>query len=406
MSEKGGTSDTFLPYGRQTIEADDIAATAEAVQAAYLTTGPAVDKFERAFAAATDAPQACACNSGTAALHLAMMALQIGPGDAVVVPSLTFLASANAARFVGAEVVFSDVDPDTALIGPEHVEAAVKRAAGQRIRAVMVVQLNGQSADMQAIGELARKHGIAIVEDACHALGADQHLANGRVAKVGACAQSDLACFSLHPVKAMTTAEGGMVTTRDEKLAERIRNLRSHGMVRHPAPVINRELAFDQDGNPNPWYYEMPEVGYNFRLPDLLCALGLSQLRKLDRFIARRRELAASYDELLRPLAPLIKRVPTVPWSSHAYHLYVVHIDFGRLKRSRAGVMSKLRQQGIGTQVHYLPVHRQPYYFDRYGSMKLEGADAYYERCLSLPMYPAMKDQDVVRVVDALASLA
>jgi UDP-4-amino-4,6-dideoxy-N-acetyl-beta-L-altrosamine transaminase len=406
MSENAGASPRrFLPYGRQTIEPEDVAAVAEAVTADYLTTGPMVDRFEAAFESVTDAPFAAVCNSGTAALHLAMMALGLGPGDVVLVPTLTFLATANAARYVGAEIVFTDVDARTGLPAVENLEAAIARAGSQRVRALTVVQLNGQSADMEAIANFAKARDLQLVEDACHALGAEQYLAGNASAKVGACARSDMACFSLHPVKGMTTGEGGVVTTKDPVLAERLKRLRNHGMSRNPATMVNRDLAFDDDGKPNPWYYEMTEFGYNYRLPDLLCALGVSQLGRVERFVARRQEIAAIYDRLLKPLAPRITPVPRVPWSSNAFHLYAVHIDFAALGRTRAQVMARLVEEGIGTQVHYLPVHRQPYYTERYGVIPLPGADAYYRHCLSLPIFPTLQDDEVERVAAALASL-
>lgn len=384
----------FLPYGRQTIEADDIAAVVAALNGDFLTTGPIVGEFERGFAAAVGAQHAVSCNSGTAALHLSTMALGLGPGDAAVVPSVTFLATANAVRYVGAEVIFADVDPNTGLMRPADLSAALSRAGSLKVRAALPVHLNGQSAEMPALAALASPENIALVEDACHALGDPG---------VGACASSAMACFSTHPVKAIAMGEGGVVTTNDPVLAERLSRYRNHGMSRDAAGFINRDLAFAADGSANPWYYEMAEPGYNYRAPDVLCALGLSQLKKLDRFITRRRQLAALYDRALGALAPLVNRVPKVAWSEHAYHLFAVLIDFAAAGLDRAEVMHRLRSAGIGSQVHYLPVHRQPYYRQRYGMISLPGADAYYSRCLSLPMFPTMADADVNRVVDALA---
>ncbi|MEJ1935307.1 UDP-4-amino-4,6-dideoxy-N-acetyl-beta-L-altrosamine transaminase, partial [Nostoc sp. NIES-2111] len=383
----------FLPYGRQTIEQDDIDAVAAALQGDFLTTGPAVAEFEARFATATGAAHAVACNSGTAALHLAAMALRLGPGDAAVVPSLTFLATANVVRLCGAEVVFADVDPDTGLLTPATFEDALRRArtAGLAVRAAFPVHLNGQLCDMAGLARIARAHGVALVEDACHALGEDA---------VGATTHSRLACFSTHPVKAIATGEGGVVTTADAQDAARMRILRSHGMVRHPAALANAADAYD-DGIPNPWYYEMPEIGPNYRLPDVLCALGLSQLAKLPRFIARRREIAALYDRLLAPLAPALRPVPHGS-ATHGWHLYAVLVDFAALGTTRRRFMEALKGHGIGTQVHYYPVHRQPYYTNRYGRLELPGADAYYARCVSIPLYPALTDADVARVVAAL----
>jgi UDP-4-amino-4,6-dideoxy-N-acetyl-beta-L-altrosamine transaminase len=390
----------FLPYGRQTIEEDDVAAVAAALRGEYLTTGPAVAAFDEAFAAAVGARFALSCNSGTAALHLAAMALGLGPGDAAIVPSITFLATANAARYVGAEVVFADVDPRTGLLGPAEFEAALSRVGALRPCAVFPVHLNGQCAAVTAIRRLAERHGIAVVEDACHALGVRHE--DGE--PVGSCPHSALAAFSLHPVKAIAMGEGGVVTTNDPALAERVARLRNHGMTRDPSRFQDAGLAFAAGGAAHPWYYEMAEIGFNYRAPDILCALASSQLGKLERFVARRQALAARYDRALGPLAPLVEPVPLVSWSGHAFHLYAVRIDFAAAGTTRDAVMAALRARGIGSQVHYIPVHRQPYYRERYGALSLPGADAYYARCLSLPIFPAMEESDVDRVVDALAA--
>lgn len=385
----------FLPYGRQTIDDDDVAAVAAALRADHLTTGPAVAKFEATFAAATGAAHAVASNSGTAALHLAAMALDLGPGDAAVVPSVTFLATANAVRMTGAEVVFADVDPDTGLLTAEALRAGIKRGRdkGWRVRAAFPVHMNGQVCDMAALADVAVKDGLRLVEDACHALG---------VADIGACRHSAVAAFSTHPVKAIATGEGGVTTTADPAMAQRMAELRSHGMVRDPARFANREAAFD-DGVANPWYYEMSEFGWNYRLPDILCALGLSQLPKLGKFQARRRAIAKLYDELLAPLAPSLRPVPH-GMAPHGWHLYAVLVDYVALGTTRRRFMEALRAQGIGSQVHYAPVHAQPYYARRYGSLDLPGATAYSARCLSIPFYPTLGDDDVRRVAKALAS--
>ena len=385
----------YLSYGRQTIESDDVAAVVAALQADFLTTGPAVAEFERQFARATGAAHAVACNSGTAALHLAVLALDVAAGDTVIVPTLTFLATANVVRMTGAEVVFADVDPDTGLMTPDTFKAAIAHAAaaGLRIKAALPVHLNGQVCDMPALAEIAKQHGISLIEDACHSLG---------VKNIGATRHSTLACFSTHPVKAIATGEGGAVTTADAEHAERMRRLRSHGMSRDAASFENSDLAFDGD-TANPWYYEMQEIGWNYRMPDILCALGISQLAKLPRFLGRRVEIAALYDKLLSPLAPAIRAVPH-GHAPHGWHLYAVLADFAALGMSRAAMMRKLSADGIGTQVHYLPVHLQPYYTRRYGKLDLPGARSYYSRCLSLPIFPSMTDADVRRVADALTA--
>ncbi len=382
----------FLPYGRQTIEDDDVAAVAAALRADFLTTGPTVEAFETAFKARVGAEHAIAVANGTATLHLAMLALGVGAnegkgGDVCIAPSVTFLATANCARYVGAEVVFADVDPGSGLMTPETLADALKRAAGRRVKAVLPVHLRGDVCDLPVLRELAAGAGAVLVEDAPHALGSVGTF-DGVAHPVGDCAYSSFASFSFHPVKTLATGEGGMLTTNDAGLAARARSLRGHGMVR-PAGA-------------EPWVYEMPELGFNYRIPDVLCALGISQLAKLDRFVARRKALTALYAERLSGLAH-VKLAASPAWSDPALHLLTVLIDFEALGTTRLAVVEALKAQGVGSQVHYIPVHTQPYYQARYGALDLPGAQAWYARCLTLPLYPTMADGDVDRVVEALA---
>lgn len=379
----------MLPYGRQTIEDDDIAAVTEALRGDFLTTGPTVETFERAFAEAVGARHAVACANGTAALHLAMLALRVKPGEVVVAPSVTFLATANCARYVGADVIFADVDPDSGLMTPATLQAALGRLGERTLRAVLPVHLRGDAADLPALAALARDAGAVLVEDAPHAVGTTMKFGNV-TESVGDVRHSAMATFSFHPVKTIATGEGGMVTTNDPALAERLRMLRSHGMVRPPGA--------------DPWWYEMHEPGFNYRLPDILCALGLSQLKKLPRFAARRRALAAAYHHALAPLAPLVRPAARPAWSNPVLHLMAVLIDFEAADRTRLEVVEALKARGVGSQVHYIPVHRQPYYRALYGELDLPGADAWYARCLSLPLYPGMEDGDVDKVVGALGA--
>lgn len=399
------SSKSFLPYGRQSIDEADVAAVAKALQSDYLTTGPGVGRFEQAFADYVGARYAVASNSGTAALHLACIALGLQKGDAVVVPTLTFLATANAARFCGADVIFADVDADSGRLTAATLEAALARAGSAKIRAVLPVHLNGHCADLTTIRAITEARGIKVIEDACHALGGIHQSGNNSTAKVGACALSELACFSLHPVKTLTTGEGGVTTTNDPHHYKIMQLYRSHGMVRDAADFRHRDLGISPDGQPNPWYYEMQALGWNYRITDFACALGESQLGKLSRFVERRRELTVLYDRLLPDLAPNLKIVPSQPGDNAALHLYAVLIDFAAIGKSRAQVMAELKALGVGTMVHYLPVHQQPYYRDLYGKQDLPGADAYYARQLSIPLYPDMADADVLRVVEALRSV-
>lgn len=395
----------FLPYGRQWIDDDDVAAVAEALRSDFLTTGPRVEAFEAAVAEAVGARHAVAVSSGTAALHVACLAAGCGPGQAWVVPSVSFVATANAVRYCGAEVVFADVDPDTGLMRPEDLEAALARAEAGRaaVAGVLPVYMGGQVDRPWAVAELAARRGLWVIEDAAHALGSRYTDPAGRERRVGAAPGIHMSAFSTHPVKTMTTGEGGIVTTGDAALAERLRRMRAHGLTRDPADFRQPDLAFAPDGTPNPWYYELPELGFNYRITDLQCALGLSQLAKLERFAARRRDLRACYEARLAPLAPSVTMVPQRGAQAPAWHLAVALIDFAGLGIARARLMAELREAGIGSQVHYIPIHLQPYYRARYGRLALPGATSYYERCLSLPLFYGLAAEDVDCVVDALA---
>jgi UDP-4-amino-4,6-dideoxy-N-acetyl-beta-L-altrosamine transaminase len=401
MAEAPGRS--FLPYGRQLIEEDDIAAVTAALRSDMLTTGPRVEAFEEAFAKTVGARFAVACSSGTAALHLSMLTLDLRPGEVAIAPAITFVATANCVRYQRGEVVFADVDPDTGLMTPQTLASAIGRLDGRRLAAVLPVHLAGQVVDLPAVRRLARENGATVVEDACHALGTTMTF-DGLAERVGDARHSAMACFSFHPVKTIATGEGGMVTTNDPVAAQRLRLFRTHGVTRDPAAFQHPDIAFDRGGELNPWVYEMQALGYNYRLPDILCALGISQLAKLDRFIARRRALAARYRDLLAPLAPLVRCVAPSLGCDPALHLFVVLIDFAAAGLSRRQVMQALQARGVGSQVHYIPVHRQPYYQRRYGEIDLPGANAYYDRCLSLPLFAGMSDSDPDRVVAALSA--
>ncbi|RMF08047.1 MAG: UDP-4-amino-4,6-dideoxy-N-acetyl-beta-L-altrosamine transaminase, partial [Alphaproteobacteria bacterium] len=305
--------------------------------------------------------------------------------------------------FVGAEVLFADVDPDTGLMGPDELEAALIRAEDEGVNpaAVYPVALTGQRADPIAIRDIAERNGLTVVTDACHALGT-RFERDGVTIQAGDARHAAMEVFSFHPVKTIAMGEGGAVTTNDARLAESLRLLRNHGITRDPQRFRNRNDSRAPGGDINPWYYEMHALGFNYRVSDINCALGLSQLKKLGRFTARRRALAARYDSVIGRLSPTVRPVARVPGCSPAWHLYAVLIDFEDVGVNRATLMARLREAGVGAQVHYFPVHRQPYYRDRYGDQSLPGADAYYARTLSLPLYPAMADDDVDYVIDAL----
>jgi UDP-4-amino-4,6-dideoxy-N-acetyl-beta-L-altrosamine transaminase len=396
------TAQPFLPYGRHQIDDDDIAAVVDALKSDFLTTGPRVAAFEKALAGVTRARHAIACTNGTAALHLVARAMNLGPGTVSIVPTVTFLATANAVRLNGGDVVFSDVDPDSGLMRPRDLEEALSRCPGGRADAVFNVHLAGQTGDLAGLYTIARHNGLRIVEDGCHALGTRYSIGDGEDHFVGQCRYADATTFSFHPVKAIAMGEGGAITTNDPDLAAIMFRDRTHGMNRDAASFVQDEEAFDAGHVPNPWYYEMEVPGLNYRIPDVLCALGESQLRKLEAFSARRRELVALYDDVLGGRSTHLSLLARTPHVTAAWHLYVVLIDFAALGVSRAEVMRRLAAEGIGTQVHYLPVHRQPYYRDMSPAGTLPGADKYYARTLSLPLFPGMANGDVERVGSTL----
>lgn len=386
-----------LPYGRHSIDEADIAAVVEVLKSDFLTGGPVVDRFEQAFAADQKCDHAVVCANGTAALHLAAIAADIGPGDLAIVPAVTFLATANAIRMQGAEVIFADVDADTGLMTLDSFNDACKRSS-KPPKAVLPVYLCGQATDPD-IAITARAKGMTVIADACHALGGT--LADG--SKPGGNSQADMATFSFHPVKAVAMGEGGMITTDNPDFAARMRKVRHHAMERSSSQWDTSGAGFD-NGEPNPWFYEISELGYNYRASAIQCALGLSQLGKLADFHRHRDRLAAMYDARLKPLAPLVRPVPRMPGQS-GWHLYAVLIDFEAVGKSRRQVMQVLLERGVGTQVHYIPVSDQPYYRARYGEQNLPGARHYYQRTLSLPLYPDMSGDDLDHVVDTLTRI-
>ncbi len=373
---------TPLPYGKQWIDDADIAAVVDVLRSDWLTTGPKVEEFEATFAAATGARYAVSFSSGTAALHGSVAVLELGSGDEAITTPITFCASANCLLYCGVRPVFADIDSDTLLIDPAEIE----RNISSLTKALVVVDYAGQPVALRQITELAEKHGLAVIEDACHALGARFE---GR--RVGGL--STMTAFSFHPVKHVTTAEGGMITTNDPGLADKLRRFRNHG-------IGSDHRQREKVGS---WFYEMVDLGYNYRLSDLQCALGLSQLAKLDRWLARRRAIAAEYDAAFSQLPP-VNPLSVNPGVEHAYHLYVVKLDLKRLRASRAQVFAALRAEGIGVNVHYIPVHLHPYYREHQGTAAglCPRAEAAYEQILSLPMFPLMSDQDVRDVIEAV----
>jgi UDP-4-amino-4,6-dideoxy-N-acetyl-beta-L-altrosamine transaminase len=380
---------TRIPYGRQSISDADIAAVVEVLRSDWLTQGPAVERFEQAVAAYCGVAHATAACNATAALHLAYRALDLGPGDRFWTSPNTFVATANAARFCGAEVDFVDIDPATYNLCPDALASKLEKAARTRQlpKVVAPVHFAGESCDLRAIAALAQRYGFRVVEDASHAIG-------GTYAgePVGSCRYSDLAVFSFHPVKLITTGEGGMILTRSGPLHQRVQLLRSHGITRDRAQMRN-----EPEGA---WYYEQLDLGYNYRMTDIQAALGYSQLQRLDGFVARRHRLAERYDAALGDL-PL--QLPARPGDSRsALHLYVVHVPAESVP-SRREVFDALRERGVGVNVHYIPVHRQPYYralgFEP-GAFPV--AERYYAGAISLPLYPDLQEAQQDYVIEII----
>lgn len=380
----------MIPYGRHDITEDDIAAVVAALRSDFITQGPTVPEFEADLSARTGAGYAVAANSATSALHLACRAVGLGPGGLLWTSPITYVASANAGRLCGAEVDFVDIDPDTLNMSVASLAARLEdaRAHGRLPDVVMPVHFGGRSCDMRAIGELAAEFGFRVIEDASHAIGG-RH----RSRPIGGCEFSDIAVFSFHPVKIVTTAEGGAATTNDPGFAGRMRLLRSHGVTRDPA-----SMSAVPDG---PWVYEQIDLGCNYRMTEMQAALGRSQLRRLDAYVARRNELAERYDRLLSGLPVTTVARPASPDLS-ACHLYVIRLDAAAVSRRRQ-VFESMREAGVGVNVHYIPVHTQPYYRALgFGPGDFPEAERYYAGALTLPLHPGLTDADQDRVVASL----
>lgn len=392
----------FIPYGRQSIDEDDIQAVVDVLKSDWLTQGPAVKEFEDRLSNYCGSKYAVAVSSGTAALHLACLAAGLGQGDEVITSPITFAASANCALYVNARPVFTDIDIDTICMDPgrlaSYLETRLDAFSGSR--AVIPVHFSGLPCDMETINKIAEKYSLIIIEDACHALGAE-YKANGKWLKVGGCRHSDMSVFSFHPVKHITTGEGGAVLTNNSEYYERLLLLRSHGITKSPDKFINKDsmAGFASE----PWYYEMQELGFNYRVTDIQCALGVSQLKKLDMFVSRRRGIAATYNKAFGGLE-CVSLTEEGGTRKSAYHLYVLQIDFEKLGKTRSSVMRELREKGIGTQVHYIPVHLQPYYRNNfaYRDGQYPLAEKYFTKGLSLPIYPGMTDNEILRVVTSV----
>lgn len=388
----------MIPYGKHSIDDADIAAVTAVLRGGALTQGPKVEEFERAIGTRVGARHAVAVSSATAGLHIAALAAGMAPGRTLVTTPITFVASANAGLYCGGKVAFADIDAATLNMSASALESTVRRHGGAQV--IIPVHFGGLPCDMPAIKAVADGCGAHVIEDAAHAIGATYP--DGM--PVGSCEHSLCTVFSFHPVKNMAMGEGGVITTNDESFFRRLLRLRSHGINKADDPIMDQAAAVT-DGLRNPWYYEMQELGFHYRVTDIQCALGLSQLRRLDQFLARRRELAARYDQEfggfrhLRPAQPERR-------SSSGLHLYVVRIDFKGAGLTRAELMVRLRDRGIGTQVHYIPVNRHPLY-RRLGMTgdRLSESDRYYSEGLSIPLYFGLSDGEQAKVIESLREL-
>lgn len=382
----------FLPYSRQNIDKDDIKNVLKVLKSDFITQGPQISNFEKNFAKYVGSKYALACATGTAALHLSCLALGIGKNQNILTSPITFVASANCGEFVGAKTHFVDIDKKNFCLSPYHLEEKLKKI---KIDLVVVVHMSGHSAEMEKIYKLKKKYKFYLIEDACHALG-------GKYSKkkVGSCNYSDLSTFSFHPVKPITTGEGGMITTNNKTIYEKLLIFRTHGIHKNPIKFENNNIAFDKEGNPNRWYYEMSNLGYNYRITDLQAALGNSQLKKLDKFTSIRNKIAKIYNKGFKNNEFIT--IPTVQKHvKHAYHLYTILIDFNAINKSRNQVMSELAKINIGTQVLYIPVFLQPYYKKKYNYKveKFQNSIEYYNQALSIPIFTSLKKSEVNYII-------
>jgi len=385
-----GAGEQFIPYGRQTVSEDDIRAVVDVLRSDWLTQGPSIELFERAVADYCGATYAVAVNSATSALHIACLAAGLGSGDLLWTTPNTFVASANCALYCGADVDFIDIDRRTYNLSIENLEHKLRQAesCGRLPKIVVPVHFSGQSCEMEPIRKLSRQYGFTIIEDASHAIGGRY-----RESIIGSGTFSDMTVLSFHPVKIVTTGEGGMVLTNSKDLHDKLVRLRSHGITRDPELMVGESHG--------PWYYQQIELGFNYRMTDMQAALGVSQMHRLDEFVERRHYLASRYDRLLLSL-PL-----TVPWqhpdSYSAWHLYVIKLDLENLTKSHRQVFEELRQANIGVNIHYIPVHTQPYYRRLgFNPGDFPVAEQYYERAISLPMFFGLTEDQQDYVVDIL----
>jgi len=387
----------MINYGKHWIDDDDIAAVVGVLKSDFITQGPRIGDFEKSLADYVGAKYAVAVSSGTAALHLAVTTLNLDKGTEGITSPNTFAASANCFVYNGLTPIFADIDKNTYCIDPSEI----KKRMTPQTRVVIPVHFAGQPCEMERIADITKNNKVHIIEDASHAIGS--RYANGQM--VGSCCYSDMATFSFHPVKTIATGEGGAITTNDKNLYEQLIMLRNHGITKDPSKfkIPHSSLIIHHSDLTGPWYYEMQQLGFNYRMTDIQAVLGISQLKKIETFIERRRQIIKEYNRAFETIEWL-----TTPYEREgifsAFHLYVLKIDFEKINKTRTQVMEELKAKGIGTQVHYIPVHLLPYYRENFGFKEgdFPRAEHYYHQCLSIPLYPRMTDEDVQQVIDAV----
>jgi perosamine synthetase len=387
-------SNGHLPYGHHSIDESDIQAVVDVLRSDRVTQGPAVEAFEVALGDFCGAAHVVAVSSGTAALHLACLAAGLKTGDELVTSPLTFVASANCALYCGARPRFVDIDANTLNLSPDGLETLLQGQEGKaRVKVALPVHFGGLPSEMERIEQIARTSGATIIEDASHALGSKWQDTSGTWHRVGSCSHSDMAVLSFHPVKHITSGEGGAILTNDAELFEKVKDLRTHGIVK------DAERLGSVDG---PWYYEMQELGYNYRISDIQCALGESQLKKIAGWVDRRRAIASRYEEAFECVDDVETGIEP-SWARSAHHLFVILVS-EQAPFGRKALYEELHKRDIGVQVHYVPVHLQPYYREHFGFSEgdFPVAEDYYNRCLSLPIYPTLSDEEVDRVIDSV----
>ncbi|MFW7378385.1 MAG: UDP-4-amino-4,6-dideoxy-N-acetyl-beta-L-altrosamine transaminase [Oligoflexus sp.] len=396
----------FIPYGRQVIEDDDIASVVEVLKSDYLTCGPMVKTFEDGLKDYFQAAAAIAVSNGTAALHCALLALNIKPGDAVFLPANTFAASANSVLYCGGTPVFVDIEEDTRCLNPQQLEEAIALAKDHGLfpKAVILVHFGGLPGKILATSKICRQHQLALIEDACHAPGAEYTDESGNWLKVGSCHHSDFACFSFHPVKHIAVGEGGCITAKDPELAAKARLYSQHGITKDKSKFVSEHYQASDRG---PWYYEMQALGYNYRLSDIQCALGVSQLKKMPYSVARRREIAAFYNEAFSKNPRIRPAQVEYSGSKNSYHLYVIELK-NKCLADKAALIENLAEVGIGTQVHYIPIYNLPFYLSN-SSLWLKVAtpqtERHYQLSLSIPMWVGLGDDDLTNITEKIDAL-